>query len=161
VVDFNARYYYQYDESQLSACTLPIHGLLHVALDIRYCGPCWTTWTFYMERFCGIMQSALQSRTKPWSNLSKRNLHFAYVAQLSTRYDLDEELGTISSQGLKRGEKLYEDCTCQFLTVKHCWIVKQTDPDQIMRAPYRAKYALDQPLRIKIATYLGILICRR
>ncbi|KIJ07979.1 hypothetical protein PAXINDRAFT_158259 [Paxillus involutus ATCC 200175] len=42
-------YYYQYDEARLPACTLPIHGLLHVAANIRFCGPVWTSWTFAME----------------------------------------------------------------------------------------------------------------
>ncbi|KIK80130.1 hypothetical protein PAXRUDRAFT_36281 [Paxillus rubicundulus Ve08.2h10] len=32
-------YYYQYDEDLLSTCTLLIHGLLHVAAGIQFCGP--------------------------------------------------------------------------------------------------------------------------
>ncbi|KAG1732993.1 hypothetical protein EDD22DRAFT_788134 [Suillus occidentalis] len=65
------RYYYQYTEDRLSTCTLPIHGLLHVASGIRYCGPVWTSWTFYMERYCGFLQAHLHSRRlhhKSWGH---------------------------------------------------------------------------------------------
>jgi len=106
------RYYYQYEEGRLAACRLTIHGLLHIASDIRYCGPVWTTWVFYMERFGGMLQSAVRSRMYPWSNLSNRNLHLAYIAQLSVKYDLDEELlvGRRNDEGLKRNEMMYVDC---------------------------------------------------
>jgi hypothetical protein len=111
------RYYYQYEEGRLAACSLTIHGLLHIASDIRYCGPVWTTWVFYMERFGGALQSAVRSRVHPWSNLTNRNLHLAYIAQLSVKYDLDEELlvGCGNSGGLKRNERIYTDCECQHL----------------------------------------------
>ncbi|KDQ49559.1 hypothetical protein JAAARDRAFT_200773 [Jaapia argillacea MUCL 33604] len=66
------RYYYQYEENRLLTCPLVVHGLLHVVQDIRYCGPVWTTWTFWMERFCGYMKSALKSRSQPWANLNQR-----------------------------------------------------------------------------------------
>ncbi|KAJ7237962.1 hypothetical protein C8J57DRAFT_1566441 [Mycena rebaudengoi] len=76
------KYYYQYDESRLSACPLTIHGWLHVPDNIRFCGPSWTTWTFYMERFCGWMQSGLRSRRFPWSNLNNLVLHRVYLEQI-------------------------------------------------------------------------------
>ncbi|KZT21270.1 hypothetical protein NEOLEDRAFT_1028994, partial [Neolentinus lepideus HHB14362 ss-1] len=66
--------------------------LLHLASDIRYCGPVWATWTFYMERFCGYLKSVLRSRSHPWSNLNKRIINLAYLSTLAARYDLDEEL---------------------------------------------------------------------
>ncbi|KAH7917964.1 hypothetical protein BV22DRAFT_1187293 [Leucogyrophana mollusca] len=88
------KYYYQYRTERLSACTLTIHGLLHWIQGIRDCGPVWTTWTFYMERFCGVLQSGLRSRRHPWSNLNKRLLHMTYLDQLTARYDLTHELAT-------------------------------------------------------------------
>lgn len=60
------------------------------------------------------MQSGLRSRWHPWSNLNKRNLHLAYLGQLGTRYDLDEELTSVNPRrgmpGIKHHEHLYVDC---------------------------------------------------
>jgi len=111
--DDKCRYYYQYEEDRLPACTLPIHGLLHLASDIRYCGPVWTTWVFYIERFAGMLQAAVKSRVQPWTNLSRRNLHLAYLAQLTVKYDLDEELmlsNDANDGRLKRNESRYPEC---------------------------------------------------
>ena len=60
----------------------------------------------------GMLQSAVRSRVYPWSNLSNRNLHIAYIAQLSVKYDLDEELLVRrgDDEGLKRNEMMYPDC---------------------------------------------------
>ncbi|KAJ7854394.1 hypothetical protein B0H14DRAFT_3449595 [Mycena olivaceomarginata] len=55
-------FYYQYDEARLSACTLPVHALLHVADNIRQIGPMWCHWAFVMERFCGSLVPAVKSR---------------------------------------------------------------------------------------------------
>ncbi|KIK78487.1 hypothetical protein PAXRUDRAFT_163896 [Paxillus rubicundulus Ve08.2h10] len=62
------KYYYQYEKARLPACTLLIHGLLHVAAKIWFCRPVWTSWTFAMEGCCGQLQSALSSCCFPWSN---------------------------------------------------------------------------------------------
>jgi len=81
-----SRYYYQYKESRLSACPTVLHGLLHIAQNIRQCGPVWTTWTFHMERFCGVLKGSLHSRSQPWGNLNKCLLLIAYLEQLAARY---------------------------------------------------------------------------
>ena len=86
------RYYYQYDIEHLPACTLTIHSLLHVVQGIWNCGPVWTTWTFHMEQFCGMLQNSLHSWSHPWSNLNKVLLHCTYLEQLWMQYDLSEEL---------------------------------------------------------------------
>ena len=39
----SCRYYYQYEESRLSASPTVLHGLLHIPQNIRQCGPVWTT----------------------------------------------------------------------------------------------------------------------
>ena len=116
------RFYYQHREERLSACTLPIHGLLHVAVGIRFCGPVWTSWTFSMEQYCGVLQAALRSRRSPWSSLNRRILHMAYLAQLRAKYDLEEELGDTGRRrwhvgdqdDLTRGEYVYPECTSLF-----------------------------------------------
>ncbi|KIN99052.1 hypothetical protein M404DRAFT_966427 [Pisolithus tinctorius Marx 270] len=50
------KYYYQYHIEHLPACTLTVHSLLHITEGIHYCGPAWTTWSFFMERYCGTLQ---------------------------------------------------------------------------------------------------------
>ncbi|KAJ7777637.1 hypothetical protein DFH07DRAFT_911583 [Mycena maculata] len=105
-------YYYQYDEERLSACPLTIHGLLHVADDIRFCGPSWTTWTFWVERYCGFLQAGIRSKRFPWANMNNRILRHAYLEQLGARYDLEDELSTVSSRKkgeLSRFEYIYPD----------------------------------------------------
>jgi hypothetical protein len=104
------RIYYQYDVERLSTCTLTIHGLLHICDNIRFCGPVWTTWTFWMERYCGYLQAGLKSRTHPWANLNNRVLHKAYLEQIDIYYDLQDGLTITSSTDLKRGEKIFDMC---------------------------------------------------
>lgn len=107
------RYYYQYQEDRLEVCTTTIHGLLHIPDNIRYFGPVWTSWTFHMERVCGDFQCNLWSKTSPWSNINKRALHMAYLDQLRSRFDLEDELteiGVRPAGQLARGEKIYEGC---------------------------------------------------
>ena len=91
------RYYYQYHEDRLPTCVLTVHGLLHIAQDIRVCGPMWASWTFYLERFCGILQTGRRSRMYPWSNLNHQILHMAYLQTLAVRYDIDDELAVIGT----------------------------------------------------------------
>ena len=88
------RYYYQYQESHLSACPAVLHGMLHIPQNIYECGPVWTTWTFHLERFCGILQGALRSQSQPWANLNNRITQLAYLGQLGACYNLEDELRT-------------------------------------------------------------------
>ncbi|KJA13854.1 hypothetical protein HYPSUDRAFT_151076, partial [Hypholoma sublateritium FD-334 SS-4] len=80
--------YYQYDIKRLSTCTLTVHALLHLADNIRFCGPVWTTWTFWVERYCGYLQAGLKSKVAPWANLNNRILHKAYLEQIDIYYNL-------------------------------------------------------------------------
>ena len=65
-----------------------------------------------MEQFGAMLQLAGRSCVYPWSNLSNRNLHLVYIAQLSLKYNLDKELlvGRGNDEGLKRNEMMYVDC---------------------------------------------------
>jgi hypothetical protein len=66
-----------------------------------------------MERFCGMLQSGLHSRSQPWANLDNRVLQMSYVGQLSARHDLQAELENYNGHhldGLRRNEKIYPDC---------------------------------------------------
>ncbi|KAJ7648917.1 hypothetical protein B0H17DRAFT_1147873 [Mycena rosella] len=62
------RYYYQYREDRLRACPLVLYGLLHIVADIHFCGPSWTTWTFYMEHY--VLRVSQDSLSGP-SNAEK------------------------------------------------------------------------------------------
>ena len=99
---------------RLSACPAVIHGLLHIPRNIRDCGPEWTTWTFHMERYCGMLQSCLHSRSQPWGNLNKRVLQLTHLAQLNAKFDLEEELAVVDmhtvTNVLSRYEHNYPDC---------------------------------------------------
>ncbi|KAF7374016.1 hypothetical protein MSAN_00282000 [Mycena sanguinolenta] len=140
-------YYYQYEEDRLSACPLTIHGLLHVPDDIRFCGPSWGTWTFWIERFCGYLQASLRSRRHPWANLNNHVLQLAYLEQLGARYDLTDELSRFNQPDkskLSESEKMYDDY-----------------PDVILRAPYKATHNPNDITRARIAGYISAVIHKK
>ena len=73
-----------------------------------------------MERFCGMLQNSLRSRSRPWSNLNKALLHRTYLEQLRMRYDLSEELANEDERendGPIGYERILEDCECAC----HCY----------------------------------------
>ncbi|KAJ7719689.1 hypothetical protein DFH07DRAFT_972824 [Mycena maculata] len=142
-VETYERFYYQYAEERLSACPLVIHGLLYVPDDILFCGPSWTTWTFWMERYCGFLKRALSSKTSPWANLNNIVLHRAYLEQLEALYDLTDELASPNQRtnGLSSSEFQYEHY-----------------PQTILRLPCQKTYAPDVSLRRKITVYFAALL---
>ncbi len=107
-----SRYYYQYEESRLDFCVLPIHGLLHIADDIRTLGPMSGTWTFYLERYCGILKREVKSRSSPWRNMDERLLHFTRLSQLRAMFDLDDELPSMrrAKTWVSTHEATRDDC---------------------------------------------------
>ncbi|KAF7360422.1 hypothetical protein MVEN_00772300 [Mycena venus] len=147
IIDWVRRYeeyYYQYDADRLSACPLTIHGFLHIPDDIRFCGPSWSTWTFWMERFCGSMQMGLRSRRHPWANLNNRVLKLAYLEQLGARYDLDHELSAYNQHDkskLSISEKIYDGYE-----------------QVILRVPYRADNTPNDITRTRVAGYISAAI---
>jgi hypothetical protein len=86
-----------------------LHGLLHIAKNIRDTGPVWTAWTFYLERYCGDLKLGIHSKSEPWATLDKRVLYTAYLEQLYARYDLEDELSS-KKRILTRGEIIFHDC---------------------------------------------------
>lgn len=71
------------------------------------------TWSFYMERYCGFLKRALRSKRNPWQNLDEIVKHFAQLAQLRVKYDLDDELLTTAHQemNVSSAEQVFEECT--------------------------------------------------
>ncbi|KAF8833262.1 hypothetical protein BDN67DRAFT_917366 [Paxillus ammoniavirescens] len=141
------RYYYQYRVEHLPACTLTIHGLLHLGVGIKNCSPVWTTWTSYMERFCGMLQNSLQSRSRPWSNLNNSLLHMAYLEQLGVRYDLSDKLGQLDDQP-DDGPIGYEQVVDGY-------------PGHVLHPPYKTPRGIDPELQQKIANYIGQVLGKR
>ncbi|KLO12795.1 hypothetical protein SCHPADRAFT_829003, partial [Schizopora paradoxa] len=85
--------------------------LLHVPDDVRNCGPLCITWTFFNERFIGSLQSGIKSRVHPWGNLSQRCYKLAILAQLGSKYSLEDELSIGPSLGeVSKTETVYPDC---------------------------------------------------
>ena len=118
-----------------------------------------------MERFCGLLQSGLRSRRHPWGNLNKRNLHLAYLWQLSAKYNLENELKPVRyrDKTIQRNEQVYPDCECAHSLCQ--WPNAQNavaDEKYVMRSPYQAKYVVDKDTQMAIAAYLAVIFgCRR
>ncbi|KAJ7937868.1 hypothetical protein B0H13DRAFT_2302339 [Mycena leptocephala] len=94
--------YYQYNLDRLPVCTLPIHGLLHIAVSIRIMGPSWCYWAYPMERFCGSLLPAIKSRRFPWASIDRRILELAQLFQLKTIYSLSTTLDLRPCQKLEK-----------------------------------------------------------
>lgn len=145
----------------MSACPLTIHGLLHVCQDIRFCGPSWTTWTFFMERYCGFLKCGLRSKRFPWANLNNRVLNYSYMEQIGVRYNLSEELAIfgLRSSGPSKAEHVYEHCE----SIASSWrrfMFWSVDPHAILRVPYQKTHAPDDDIQQKIARFFSNVLGR-
>ncbi|KAJ7115669.1 hypothetical protein C8R44DRAFT_578431, partial [Mycena epipterygia] len=129
------QFYYQYEESRLSACTLPVHALLHIADNIRKIGPMWCFWAFVMERFCGSLVPAVKSRKYPFTSLAHRIRDVAQLSQIKLLYGLTSELDLSSGKDMEETGLAFDD------------YIRMVYPHRTM--------AVDMPLRNKIASYLA------
>ncbi|KZW01195.1 hypothetical protein EXIGLDRAFT_666478 [Exidia glandulosa HHB12029] len=82
-------FFYQYDPARISVCTSIIHYLLHVADSIEAQGPVWVYWAFVMERHCGRIVRAVNSRKHPWASLNYFVLAEAQLQTVKSLYNLD------------------------------------------------------------------------
>jgi len=71
--------YYQHEPERLPVCPLTIHALLHIPDQIRWMGPCWTTWAFPIERQCRYFQCSIHSRQNPYVSMDQ---HLTDLSQL-------------------------------------------------------------------------------
>jgi hypothetical protein len=86
--------YYQHKPERLPACPVTIHALLHIPDQIRWMGPCWTTWAFPIERQCGYFQRSIQSRRNPYASMDQHLIDLSQLRQIKLLYNLsDEQLG--------------------------------------------------------------------
>lgn len=99
--------------------------------DIIFCGPAWSTWAFYGERFCGTLQRQVGSHSAPYANLTNHLIYSAYLFQITCRFDLSDILAfpddlndfEKDDAGLAGGERQYAGCmSTWFLMI--CWLTK-------------------------------------
>lgn len=118
--------------------------MLHIADDIRRCGPVWTTWSFFLERYCQKFKIALKSRVQPWGNLNKEVLYTTYLQQVVLRYDVQEEVSLSIRRDwsqLTTHETVFEDYDAY-----------------VLRPPRVTSYEPDRDERVKVALYFKQLI---
>jgi len=105
-----SRLYYQHKPERLPVCLLTIHALLHIPDQIRWMGPCWTTWAFPIERQCGYFQHSIQSRQNPYASMDKHLIELSQLWQIKLLYNLtDEQLGKPPKRPSSHTKRL-EDC---------------------------------------------------
>ena len=103
------RIYYQYKPKRLAACPLTVHALLHIADSISTIGPVWTYWAYPMERYCGFLQRAIQSRRFPNASLSRFIVEKAQLDQIANLYDIADVLALRTRSSLP-GTLSHPDC---------------------------------------------------
>jgi len=102
--------YYQHKSEWLPACLLTIHALLHIPDQIRWMGPCWTTWAFPIERQCGYFQHSIHSWQNLYMNMSQHLTDLSQLWQVKILYNLtDEQLGKPPKHPSLQTKRL-EDC---------------------------------------------------
>src|SRR5260221_13165692 len=103
--------YYQYKPERLPACPLIIHALLHIPDQIRWMGPCWTTWAFPIERQCGYFQRSIQSRRNPYVSMDQHLIDLSQLRQIKILYNLTHEQLGKTTKYLHSQTKSLEDWT--------------------------------------------------
>src|SRR5260221_12456232 len=112
-----ASLYYQHKPERLPACPLTIHALLHIPDQIRWMGPCWTTWAFPIERQCRYFQRSIQSRRNPYVSMDQHLTDLSQLRQIKILYNLtDEQLGKPPKDPSSRTKSL-EDCKLCLSTI--------------------------------------------
>lgn len=90
--------YYQYTPERVSTCPLTVHALLHIADSIETAGPVWAYWAFPMERYCGHLQRAIQSRRFPYVNINRYLVDTARLNHITIWYHLNDCLNMKSQK---------------------------------------------------------------
>ncbi|KAJ4473974.1 hypothetical protein C8J55DRAFT_375496, partial [Lentinula edodes] len=137
-------------ERRLAVCTLTIHILIHLPDDIIFCGPAWSTWAFYGERFCGTLQRQVGSRSAPYANLTNRLIYSAYLFQITCRFDLSDILAfpddlddfEEDDAGVVSGERQYAGC------------ILSEDPCSVLRPPHSSSSIITSNEYHRIVNYL-------
>jgi hypothetical protein len=101
--------YYQHKPERLPVCPVTIHALLHIPDQIRWMGPCWTTWAF-LERQCEYFQRSIQSQRNPYVSMDQHLIDLSQLRQIKILYNLtNDQLGK-PPKYLSSQMKRLEDC---------------------------------------------------
>ena len=109
-----------------------------------------------MERMCGDFQGKLGSKSAPASSIDKRVLHGAYLDQLDSRFNLNDELDEVGKRpkgALLRGETIKPGCEYVLAWFLCNLIMFFTDDDHVLRTPHKKTYRPDDNTRRMIADY--------
>jgi len=102
--------YYQHKPERLPVCPLTIHALLHIPDQIRWMGPCWTTWAFPIKRQCGYFQCIIHSQLNLYTNMSQHLTDLSQLWQVKILYNVtDKKLGK-PPKHISLQTKRLEDC---------------------------------------------------
>ena len=102
--------YYQYAPNRLSACPVTIHALLHIADGIEAAGPMWAYWAFPMERHCGSLAPAIQSRRFPFASIDRYVTELAQLTQIKVFHGLHDVLSLKRPKCAIAGQFSTPDC---------------------------------------------------
>jgi hypothetical protein len=69
------------------------HGILHIADNIEWTGPVWTSWCYPTERFCGKLQRAVKGRRNVYESINRNVLHWAQLGHIRLRFNLPLHFG--------------------------------------------------------------------
>jgi hypothetical protein len=106
--------YYQHDPDRISTCPVTVHALLHIADSIVAMGPVWCYWAFPMERYCGALQPAIQSRRFPYASIDRYVTENAQLTQIGVNYNISEELALRPPRDGIQGS--YKNPSCTYIT---------------------------------------------
>jgi hypothetical protein len=94
------RLYYCHLPSRVNLCRTTVHALLHVVSGIRYLGPPWVYWEWFMERYCKRLGDIILSARNPWPSIDEYILVTTQASVVSLRYSLTrEQLGFLPLAG--------------------------------------------------------------
>lgn len=115
-----------------------LHALLHIPDDVLHCGPVWASWSFLIERYCGITIDSLSSRLNPYKSISNRVLEMSQLSALSLRHQsvqraLKQGLGTPGNTSSM--EHTYPNCEQFFYWNGNLSTAIFADPFTILQFP--------------------------
>ena len=132
------RLYYENNPTQLSACPLTIHALLHIAWGIKVAGPVWTYWAYPMERHCNVVLQAIKSRHHPFASINSFVTATAQLNQIQLSYNLFEALHLDPDKNENSGF-IHDSCKLISATDAHLPLIFSIDPLFSLTTPRRSE----------------------
>jgi hypothetical protein len=111
LLTIHSRLYYMNNLDRLSACTLTIHALLHIADAIEAMGPVWAAWAFPTERGCGRIQRSVKGKRFLYSSIDKYVLQESQLAIVKLKYAFMMAELALKSKSKEKGQEV-GNCTC-------------------------------------------------